>query len=260
MRKRILGALCFLCAVVIGCFGCNQVTGYAATESQAECVIDCESLTFLHTKNADARLPMASTTKILTAIIIIEDCDPDEIVSVPKQAELAGGSSVYLREGDQISVRDLLYGLMLRSGNDCAVSLAICHSGDLKAFSQVMNERAMRMGAEHSHFCNPHGMPDENHYTTARDLAIISAYAMQNEMFREIVSCQYYQAKSWKNKNKMLFDYDGAIGIKTGFTTRAGRCLVTAAQRDNRIIVCVVLNSPQMYERTEELLNRAFEK
>lgn len=178
----------------------------------------------------DARLPMASTTKILTAIIILEDCDLNEIISVPKQAELAGGSSVYLREGDQISVRDLLYGLMLRSGNDCAVSLAIRHSGDLKAFAQAMNERAVRIGAEHSHFCNPHGMPDENHYTTARDLAIISAYAMNNETFREIVSCQYYEAKSWKNKNKMLFDYDGAIGIKTGFTTRAGRCLVTAAQ------------------------------
>lgn len=231
----------------------------AATTSKGECVVEVSSKRFLHELNADAKLPMASTTKILTAIIMIEDCALTDRVVIPKEAEGAEGSSVYLRAGDVYTVEDLLYGLMLRSGNDCAETLAIYHSGSIEAFAKTMNARALKMGAERSVFQNPHGLPNDGHYTTARDLALISAYAMENETFRTIVSCKFYEPRGWKNKNKMLFEYDGADGVKTGFTVRAGRCLVTSAVRDGMRVVCVVLSSPQMYERTAELLNSAFE-
>ena len=232
----------------------------AATASQGECVLDIYTKRFLHERNADCRLPMASTTKILTAIIIAEDCPLTEKVTIPAQAEGVEGSSVYLRAGEVYTVEDLLHGLMLRSGNDCAVALALHHSGSIEDFSNVMNRRAVRMGADHSRFVNPHGLPDERHYTTARDLALISAYALENETFSRIVSCAFYEPYGWKNKNKMLYEYEGADGVKTGFTVRAGRCLVTSATRNRVRLVCVVLNSPQMYERTAELLDRAFVK
>ena len=122
-----------------------------------------------------------------------------------------------------------------------------------------MNEKAVSLGAENSHFTNPHGLPDEDHYTTARDLALITAEEMENDTFREIVSAKFYEPRSWKNKNKMLWNFEGAIGVKTGFTVRAGRCLVSAAERNGMTVVSVVLNSPQMFERSEELLQNAFE-
>lgn len=233
-------------------------TASAATPSRAECVLELSSRRILHGSNAEERLPMASTTKILTAILVIDDCDLDESISIPGQAEGVEGSSVYLKAGDKYTVRELLYGLMLRSGNDCAVSLALHHSGSVEKFAQAMNRKALSLGAEHSRFANPHGLPHEGHYTTARDLALISAYALQNDTFREIVSCKYYAPRGWANKNKMLTEYEGALGVKTGFTLRAGRCLVSGAQRDGMTLVCVVLNSPQMFERSAELLDSAF--
>lgn len=236
----------------------KQLNVAAATPSRGECVVEVGTRQFLFAQNADERLPMASTTKIMTAILIIDDCDLDEVVTVPKAAEGTEGSSVYLRAGDTFTVRDLLYGLMLRSGNDCAVTLALHHSGSVEKFAARMNEKAVRLGAEHSRFANPHGLPNEEHYTTARDLALIAAYAMENETFREIVSCRFYKPYGWANKNKMLASFEGADGVKTGFTVKAGRCLVTSAERAGRRLVCVVLNSPEMYERSAELLNNAF--
>lgn len=264
MSKRVLYILisAFLAFLLVLCmsFPHPRASSHAeaATESRAECVVELTSRRFLCEKNADCDLPMASTTKILTAIMILDDCNADELVTVPKQAEGTEGSSVYLRAGEQYTVRDLLYGLMLRSGNDCAVTLALHHSGSIEAFAQKMNEKAALLGAEHSFFVNPHGLPDKRHFTTAHDLALIAAYAMENDAFREIVSTKYYEARGWKNKNKMLWEYDGATGVKTGFTMSAGRCLVTSAERDGMKLVCVVLNSPQMYERTAELLDNAF--
>ncbi len=260
MRKiRSLLLVSFLIVVAI-----NAISAFTpsraeiATNGLAECLIEVSSRRFLHEKNAEAKLPMASTTKILTAIIVIEDCDLDEIVVIPQAAEGVEGSSVYLRAGESYTVRDLLHGLMLRSGNDCAVTLALHHSGSIEKFAGVMAVRANQMGAEHSAFSNPHGLPDENHFTTARDLALVSAYAMQNPIFAEIVSCKYYAPHGWKNKNKMLEEYDGASGIKTGFTTAAGRCLVSCATRNGMQLVCVLLNCPQTYERTIELFDEAY--
>ena len=262
MKIKFLSAFAVaLSAFVIAIYPCRireSVEADAATPSQAECVAEVSSRRFLHGRNSECNLPMASTTKVLTAILILDDCDITETVTVPKAAEGTEGSSVYLRAGDEYTVEELLYGLMLRSGNDCAVTLALHHSGSIKAFAQSMNEKAVSLGAEHSNFVNPHGLPDTRHYTTAQDLAFISTYAMQNEKFREIVSCKYYEPRNWQNKNKMLYNYEGAIGVKTGFTVAAGRCLVTAAERNGMTLVCVVLNSPQMYERTAELLDQAF--
>ena len=263
MIKRIRVLFFALFALVFGAFfvAAPQLErSDAATQSRGECVVEVSSRRFLFESNAYKKLPMASTTKVLTAIIILDDCNLDEEVRIPKQAEGTEGSSVYLRAGDIYTVRDLLYGLMLRSGNDCAVTLALHHSGSIERFADAMNAKAVSLGAENSRFTNPHGLPDENHYTTAHDLALISAYAMENDTFREIVSCKFYEPRGWQNKNKMLFEYEGAIGVKTGYTIRAGRCLVTSAERENMRLVCVVLDSPEMYERTTELLDNAFEK
>ncbi len=262
MRKspiiRVLAAgMIALFLAVCFSFPCGRTTR-AASESRAECVVEVESRRILSGKNEDTPLPEASTTKILTAILILDDCDLDAEVTVPAEAEGVEGSSIYLRAGERYSVKDLLYGLMLRSGNDCAVALALYHSGSIEAFAAEMNEKAVLLGACDSRFVNPHGLPDRRHRTTARDLALISAYAMENETFREIVSCKYYAPRGWKNKNKMLWNYDGAVGIKTGFTLEAGRCLVTGAEREGMKLVCVVLDSPQMYERTAELLDGTY--
>lgn len=252
----VLSALLF---GIVGGFGAPVTfLASAETESLGECVMEVSSRRILFEHDPDRRLPEASTTKILTAIIIIEDCDLKENVVIPRAAQGVEGSSVYLLAGENYTVEELLYGLMLRSGNDCAVALALHHSGSIEAFAAVMNRRAALMGATNSKFCNPHGLEDEEHRTTARDLALIASYAMQNQTFQKIVSTQYFAPRGYHNKNKMLSRFEGAVGVKTGFTKTSGRCLVTGATREGMTLVCVVLNSPQMYERSEELLENAF--
>lgn len=236
-----------------------RVSAEGASLSGAECVVEVSSRRVLHAENAERRLPMASTTKILTAIIIIEDCDLTETIEIPAEAAGTEGSSIYLRAGERYTIEELLYGLMLRSGNDAAIALALHHSGSIRAFAQEMTERAVFYGATDSTFANPHGLPAEDHRTTARDLALIAAHAMENDTFRTIVSTKYYSPRNWANKNKMLAQYEGAAGIKTGFTTEAGRCLVTGAEREGMTVVSVVLNCPSMYERSAALLDHAFE-
>lgn len=260
-KLQLLLPIAVVMLLFANCFSVSSACRADAqnAESRAECVIELSSRRFLHEKNADEPLPIASTTKILTTLIILSDCALDEVVCIPAEAERIGGSSVYLRKGELRTVEELLYGLLLRSGNDCAVSLAIHHSGSIAKFAAVMNVRATLLGAEHSNFCNPHGLPQKGHLSTARDLALIAAYAMENETFRAIVSAKTYPARGWRNKNKLLFGtLEGACGIKTGYTKEAGRCLVGAAERDGITLVSVVLNCPRMYERSEALLDDAF--
>lgn len=242
-----------------GYFGKAEKSTYAS--SQAEIAMELTTGTVLLESNADAKLPMASTTKILTAIIVIEDCNLDEVITVADEAVGAEGSSIYLKKDEKISIKDLLYGLMLRSGNDSAAALAIYHSGSIEKFAIEMNERAKKIGAESSNFKNPSGLPDNEHYTTARDLCKIAVYAMQNPVFKEIVSTTSYngQFRSFVNKNKILKSYEGANGVKTGYTVKAGRCLVSSAERDGMDIVSVVLNCPEMYERSCEIFNYGFD-
>ncbi len=226
---------------------------------KAECVVELNSRRILYANNADQALPMASTTKILTAATVLDECNNlEEKIEIPKEAEGVEGSSVYLRSGEVYSVQDLLYGLMLRSGNDCAIALALRFGKTVSDFSVKMNQTAEKAGALCSNFVNPHGLPSSEHYTTARDLSYISCYALQNSVFKEIVATKYYEPRSWKNKNKILHLYEGGIGVKTGYTKEAGRCLVSAANRENMTLVCSLLNCPTTYERTIQLFNDAF--
>jgi D-alanyl-D-alanine carboxypeptidase (penicillin-binding protein 5/6) len=232
----------------------------ASADGKSEIVEELSTGTTLFEKNSNKQLPMASTTKIMTALIIIEDCDLDEEIVVPDEAVGIEGSSIYLKKDEKISIKDLVYGLMLRSGNDCANTLAIHHSGNIKNFVIKMNEKAKEIGANDTNFTNPSGLPDENHYTTAKDLCLIARTAMQNETFRKVVATKNYNGKyrSFVNKNKLLNSVDGADGIKTGYTITAGRCLVSSATRNGMTVICVVLNCPDMYERSKEMINNSF--
>ncbi|MGN0823834.1 MAG: D-alanyl-D-alanine carboxypeptidase family protein [Candidatus Coproplasma sp.] len=233
----------------------------ADADGVSEIVMELDHATILHSKNIDRRLPMASTTKIMTALIICEDCNLDEVITVPKSAVGIEGSSIYLKEDEQISVRDLLYGLMLVSGNDAACALAIHHSKSVELFVDEMNRRAIKLGALDTNFSNPNGLPDDNHYTTAHDLCKIACAALKNNMFAQVVSTKYYKGeyRCFTNKNKLLNSLNGANGVKTGYTVKAGRCLVSSCKRQNMQVVCVVLNCYDMFERSANLINESFE-
>lgn len=230
-----------------------------AVSAQSAVVLDGLTGECLYAKNADAQLPMASTTKIMTAITAIEMGDLDRVYPVKKAYTLVEGSSMYLHEGEEITLRDTLYGLMLMSGNDAALAVA-GECGGEEAFVAAMNEKARELGLPHTHFDNPNGLDGENHHTTARELARLTAYAMQNGTFREIVSTERYEAggRTMVNHNKLLRMYGDAVGVKTGFTKRAGRCLVSAAERDGRRLIAVTLNAPDDWNDHIEMLDTAF--
>ena len=249
----------------------RRTTSLAETVSCAASMITTESGSgrVLYEKNADSRRPMASTTKIATAITVIDNVpDLEKTVVIPDCAVGVEGSSIYLSKGETASIRDLLYGLMLQSGNDCAVALAVTTAGSVEKFAALMNETARKCGANDTNFVTPHGLHDDNHYTTARDLAKISAYAMKNATFREIVSSKRH-TMPWAghdcdrvilNKNKILTTFDGGDGIKTGYTKKAGRCLVASATRDGMTIISVVLDCGPMFEECRNLMEKAFEE
>ena len=249
----------------------RRTTSLAETVSCAASMITTEagSGRVLYEKNADSRRPMASTTKIATAITVLDNVsDLEKTVVIPDCAVGVEGSSIYLSKGETASIRDLLYGLMLQSGNDCAVALAVTIAGSVEKFAALMNETARKCGANDTNFVTPHGLHDDNHYTTARDLAKISAYAMKNATFREIVSSKKH-TMPWAghdcdrvilNKNKILTTFDGGDGIKTGYTKKAGRCLVASATRDGMTIISVVLDCGPMFEECRNLMEKAFEE
>lgn len=268
--RNIIAALVTCCLL----FGSGTTTALAETTDTAEnltnakgaILIEADTNKVLYEKNPDVKLPMASTTKIMTAILAIENLDLDTIVSVDERASGIEGSSMYLGVGEKISVRNLLYGLMLRSGNDAAIELSILVAGSTEKFAELMNEKAVEIGALDTNFVNPNGLPVDNHYTTAHDLALIASYGMKNETFREVVSTQYIKMpwdgntydRVLKNKNKILWKYDGGNGIKTGYTDEAGRCLVSAANRDGMQLICVVLNCPDMFTDSMNMLDYGF--
>lgn len=229
-------------------------------------VIDSESGNVLYSKNADEKRGMASTTKIMTALVAIENCDPETEFLMPKEAVGVEGSSVYLKEGEPLTLRELLYCLMLESGNDAAAAIAICVGGSTEAFAQMMNDRAAEMGLVNTHFANPHGLSDESHRTTARELAIITAEAMKYPLFCEICSAKTMRVRydgtengrSLVNHNKLLFSYSGAIGVKTGYTRLDGKCLVSAAERNGMRLIVVTLQDPFPTATHKALLDSAF--
>ena len=221
-------------------------------------VLDRLSKNILYGKNEFNKVKMASTTKIMTATIIIENCDLNKTIEVSKKAAGTGGSRLGLKIGDKITIRDLLYGLMLCSGNDAAVALAESCSGTIQEFSNLMNQKAKGLGLNNTHFESPHGLDSDNHYTTAYELAILSDYALQNKTFFNIVGTKNYTVtingypKILSNTNELLGNLLGVYGIKTGFTNGANRCLVTACKRDDMDIICVVLGCDTKKFRTQD--------
>ena len=270
-RYKTLFLILLSCIVFIGVgFNINIVKDVEAqgiTSARGMCVMEKESCKVLYQHDMNTTRPNASTTKIITAITVLENCENlDEIITVDNKSVGIEGTSIYLRKGEEISVKDLLYGLMLRSGNDSAVALA-CHvGGSVENFVAMMNKLCKEIGATNSHFANPHGLDNAEHYTTAYDLALVTSYALNNPIFAEIVATKHYtipktnisEARYLTNKNRLLNSLDGCVGVKTGFTSRAGRCLVSAIKRNDITLVCVVLNCGPMFEESVELLNRAY--
>ena len=235
--------------------------------SRACVVIDRKTNYILLGKNENSKKKMASTTKIMTATIIIEKCNLTDTIEISKKAAGTGGSRLGLKTGDKITVLDLLYGLMLRSGNDAAVALAEYAGGDINGFAELMNAKALELGLTNTHFETPHGLDSNEHYTTAYELALLSNYALDNPTFAKIVGTKNYtitingSPKALSNTNELLGNMEGVYGIKTGFTNGANRCLVTACKRNNMDIICVVLGADTKKFRTIDsikLINYVF--
>ena len=231
-------------------------------------VLDRLSKKILYGKNEKNKVKMASTTKIMTATIVIENASLNQTVEVSKKAANTGGSRLGLKTGDKITIRDLLYGLMLCSGNDAAVCLAESIAGSIAEFSNLMNAKAQELGLENTHFESPHGLDSDEHYITAYELALLSDYALQNSTFLNIVGTKSYTVtingypKTINNTNELLGNLNGVYGIKTGFTNGANRCLVTACKRGNMDVICVVLGADTKHFRTQDsikLIEYAFE-
>lgn len=246
----------------------NSAIKIPETNSRSCVVIDRNTNTILYGKNESTVRKMASTTKIMTATIVIENCNLDETVEISKKAAATGGSRLGLKTGDKITVRNLLYGLMLCSGNDAAVALAEHAGGSIQGFAELMNKKATDLNLFNTHFETPHGLDAESHYTTAYELAILSNYALNNNTFAEIVGTKTYTItinnypKTLSNTNELLGSLDGIYGVKTGFTNGANRCLVSACKRNNIDIICVVLGADTKNFRTSDsikLINYIFD-
>lgn len=258
MRKTILLILILL--------NISTLNSYAIS-AQSAVLIDSNSGRVVYEDNAYTKLPMASTTKIMTGLLSCESGRLKDIVKVSPFASGTEGSSLWLKVGERQTLENLTYGLMLKSGNDAAVAIAEHLGGNVDAFALLMNKKAREIGALNTSFKNPHGLDDENHYTTAFDLALITREAMKNKKFREIVSTKTYsipmEGEAWdralKNHNKLLWNYEGCNGVKTGFTKRCGRCLVSSAEKNGQELICVTLNAPDDWKDHKYLLDYGFE-
>ncbi len=234
----------------------------SAVSARNAILMDAQTGRVLYEKQADARGLIASTTKIMTALVVCEQCNVLDRMQIPKQAVGIEGSSMYLREGEVLTVQELLYGLMLHSGNDAAVALAIYCGGTVEGFAQLMNDKARQLGMTGTHFENPNGLDSPEHYSTARDMAILSAYAMKNPIFAKTVSTKSVRAgnRTLTNHNKLLWRVDGADGVKTGFTKAAGRILVSSAVRQGRRLIAVTMNDPNDWQDHAQMLEQGFER
>ncbi len=231
-----------------------------AVSAQKAIVLDAVSGRVLFEKDADRQSLIASTTKIMTALIVCEQCNVLDRMRIPKEAVGIEGSSMYLREGEVLTIQELLYGLMLSSGNDAAVALAIYCGGTVEGFAGLMNDKARMLRMHQSHFENPNGLDSSGHYSTARDLAILAAYAMENPIFAKTVSTKSIKVgeRYLTNHNKLLWQVEGADGVKTGFTRAAGRILVSSATRNGRRIIVVTLNDPCDWQDHAALMEEGF--
>ncbi|WP_044340128.1 D-alanyl-D-alanine carboxypeptidase family protein [Rossellomorea aquimaris] len=232
----------------------NEVQAAPSVSSERAILMDQETGRILYEKDAHSQSRIASITKIMTAILAVESGKMDKDVTVSSNAAGTEGSSLYLKAGEKIKLEDLVYGLMLRSGNDAAVAIAEYVGGSLDGFVYMMNEKANEIGMENTHFSNPHGLDDhEDHYSTAYDMAVLTRYSMENELYKKIAGTKVHTApnpeekwdRKWKNKNRLLTElYKHSTGGKTGYTKRAKRTLVSTASKDGENLIAVTLNGP----------------
>ncbi len=241
------------------------------TSAKAMVTIEANTKRVLYEKNKDERLPMASTTKIMTALCALESgSNLDEEFEIDPRAVGIEGTSMYLRKGEKLCLRDLLYGLILPSGNDASCAIAYRISGSIEDFVALMNKKAKELNLVNTNFVNPHGLDAKDHYTSAYDLAIITAEALKNPEFVEIIGTKSKSVKGaggeqgelrfLKNKNKLLTSFEGCTGVKTGFTDMAGRCFVASSKRGDLSVISVVLNCGPMFEECAMLMEKAFEE
>ncbi len=280
IKKCVIWTLILSCSALSSCFDTQsndteQISKITIREmsavaqesptvsAKAAIGIEGSSGEIFYAKNIDEQLPMASTTKIMTAIVALERGNVSDNVKIDKAAVGIEGSSIYLYEGEILTLENLLYALLLESANDAAAAIAIHIGGSIEAFVAMMNEKADELGLTNTHFDNPHGLDGDTHYTTARELGIIAAYAMKNETFKQIVGTYKTTiplangegTRVLINHNKLLRNYDGAIGIKTGYTKKSGRCLTSAAMRDGVELICITLCAPSDWQDHESILD-----
>lgn len=241
-------------------------TGPPAISAKNAIVIEQVTGKVLYEKNARQKAYPASITKIITALLAIESGELNKKITVPGSAVGAEGSSIYLAAGERMTMADLVYGLMLRSGNDAALAISTVVAPSTQEFVNKMNERAKQIGAMDTNFINPNGLFDDNHYTTAYDMAIIAREAMKNPNFREVAGAKSWTAQRGEgkynyfyNKNKVVFDYPGGTGIKIGYTIKSGRTLVASAERQGMEVICVVMGAPDWFSDSYKLMDYAFE-
>ncbi|MBR5808964.1 MAG: D-alanyl-D-alanine carboxypeptidase [Clostridia bacterium] len=249
------------------CFSVIQISCDAFFVSGKSCIVICaDTNQVLYGENQHKKMGMASTTKIMTAIVALEHGNTTDIVTISQNAAYQEGSSVYLKPGDKVSLCDLLYALMLNSGNDAAMAIAEHIAKTPDDFAALMNEKATALGCRNTHFKNPSGLPDSEHYSTTYDMALIMSYAMKNDEFAKIVATKEHQIQTadsvtyLRNHNKLLWQYPNCIGGKTGFTKASGRCFVSCANKDGVTLVCVTLDAPDDWNDHKTLLDFGFEK
>ena len=281
MKKEIYMIIFMAVSLItIGCYMYNADHSSIGTASDSDPVIsagqavltDGETGKILYEKSADEKAYPASTTKIMTALVTLENLEKydspiTQTVEVPAEAAGVEGSSLYLAAGEKISMEDLLYGLMLVSGNDAATALACIIGGTQENFVSMMNDKATELHCSNTHFTNPSGLFDEDHYTTASDMAVIAREAMKDPTFRKIVAAKDHKAQrtdsdylTFHNKNKTIFQYDGGTGIKIGYTKASGRTLVASAERNGRSMICVVMSAPDWFQDAYKLMDYGFDR
>ena len=257
-----------ICCSIMFNYNTTNSMVYATDSSKSMCVIEKDSKRILMAKNENEKRANASTTKIVTFLTVLKNCNNfDEKIRIDDRAVGIRGTSIYLKKGEYLTIKELLYGMMLVSGNDAATALALHISKTVEDFALLMTKEAHNVGAINSNFKNPHGLDEKDHYTTAYDLALIASECYKYPIFEEIITTKNTKISNFdntyrylKNKNKLLWTLDGANGVKTGFTNNAGRCLVSSAKRDNMQIICVVLNCGPMFEESAMHINDCFSK
>ena len=262
----------FLSFLLLSCFSVSaRAEGEFDPSAKAYCLAEIDTGKIISSKNADVCLPMASTTKIMTALVAIESGRLDDIVLVTDDDVKVEGSSLSLRSGDVLTLGNIVRGMMAVSGNDAAHTIARFLGGSDEGFAEMMNDKAKKLGMENTNFENPHGLPDENHYTTAYDMVLLTSAALKNSIFLDIVSSYKteitylesvlgYTSRKLTNTNKLLNLVEGCIGVKTGYTLKSGRCLVSAVRREGAGVICVVLNCPNYWEDSKTLLEYGMTK